>query len=600
MLGEPKMNKPNLPSLALLAVMAIVLTISWQGLSGPLVFDDLPNLSPNFYETPPNYREFILDNDSGLFGRSVSMATFALNHRFRGDFTSFDLKATNLGIHIANGLLLYCILLVLLRIPFGAKEYRWIAVLVASAWLLSPINLGVTFYAIQRMALLSSLFMFAGILCYVRCRALDIRCTAKTFYFLACLVCWPLACLSKENGILLPVLILVIELEFFAQERRLNALRIILLSLFAGGCVGIFFLQGHDLLSYAGRSFSMLDRLSTQPVVLSHYIRDLLLPVNSDVGLFNDDFPVQRTPWSLATLVTSTGLISSLIFCFRIVGNPRVRAVQAGILFFFVGHSLESTVFPLEMYFEHRNYLPSAGLYLAAIVVARAGVMRYRNHHVIGVPIALLALTLFASMSYFKAKAWSTEPTLVANLYQHHPASARAGLEMASMLLKLNDLQAALRVNAVNAAANPGQHLNITLQRFYLHCEGGKAVDDREYNALTGLIYPGNELATATAFELLAEIQSGTACQNVDFNRLADRVVAIVDTSLGEGLVTARQAWHVEFYIIEMARADGRLEFVRQRLNRSANAGNEKAVLYSRNVLHEDIASRQGRLERRK
>lgn len=59
MLGEPKMNMPNSPSLVLPVVMTIVLTISWQGLSGPLVFDDLSNLSQIFNETPPNYRESI-------------------------------------------------------------------------------------------------------------------------------------------------------------------------------------------------------------------------------------------------------------------------------------------------------------------------------------------------------------------------------------------------------------------------------------------------------------------------------------------------------------------------------------------------------------
>lgn len=59
MLGEPKINMPNSPSLVLLVVMTIVLTISWQWLSGPLVFDDLPNLSPIFNETPSNCREFI-------------------------------------------------------------------------------------------------------------------------------------------------------------------------------------------------------------------------------------------------------------------------------------------------------------------------------------------------------------------------------------------------------------------------------------------------------------------------------------------------------------------------------------------------------------
>ena len=38
-----------------------------------------------------------------------------------------------------------------------------------------------------------------------------------------------------------------------------------------------------------------------------------------------------------------------------------------GILFFLAGHALESSIFPLEIYFEHRNYLPAVGLALALV-----------------------------------------------------------------------------------------------------------------------------------------------------------------------------------------------------------------------------------------
>ena len=35
------------------------------------------------------------------------------------------------------------------------------------------------------------------------------------------------------------------------------------------------------------------------------------------------------------------------------------------VLFFLAGHILESSIFPLELIFEHRNYLPSFGPWFA-------------------------------------------------------------------------------------------------------------------------------------------------------------------------------------------------------------------------------------------
>lgn len=50
------------------------------------------------------------------------------------------------------------------------------------------------------------------------------------------------------------------------------------------------------------------------------------------------------------------------ICAYSILGN-KFRYLSFGLLYFLIGHSIESTIFPLEIYFNHRNYLPSIGLY---------------------------------------------------------------------------------------------------------------------------------------------------------------------------------------------------------------------------------------------
>ena len=52
----------------------------------------------------------------------------------------------------------------------------------------------------------------------------------------------------------------------------------------------------------------------------------------------------------------------------------RYPLLLLALLFFLVGHSMESTVIPLEMVYEHRNYLPGmlVCLAMAAAIVLPA------------------------------------------------------------------------------------------------------------------------------------------------------------------------------------------------------------------------------------
>ena len=96
----------------------------------------------------------------------------------------------------------------------------------------------------------------------------------------------------------------------------------------------------------------------TEPRVLLDYLRLLLVPRVLSNGVYNDDYA-----WS-------TGLAASGVdaagACWRDRRAGRRRLRHGGArrrwqppLFFFAGHLLESTTIPLELYFEHRNYLPA-------------------------------------------------------------------------------------------------------------------------------------------------------------------------------------------------------------------------------------------------
>jgi hypothetical protein len=60
-------------------------------------------------------------------------------------------------------------------------------------------------------------------------------------------------------------------------------------------------------------------------------------------------------PWT--TLAAILGII--LILGFAVAKARRFPLLSFAILFFFMNHLIEGTVIPLELIYEHRNYIPS-------------------------------------------------------------------------------------------------------------------------------------------------------------------------------------------------------------------------------------------------
>jgi hypothetical protein len=103
--------------------------------------------------------------------------------------------------------------------------------------------------------------------------------------------------------------------------------------------------------------------------------------------------------------------------------------VSLGLLFFLVGQSLVSTYLPLELVYEHRNYLPSFGVILALLGFLLVDVPRG--------PLRLAGATLAAGLigfsgfiTFLRADEWSNPLNLAYIEATRHPASPRANYEL--------------------------------------------------------------------------------------------------------------------------------------------------------------------------
>lgn len=443
--------------LPLLIVLVLTMLIYLPGLYGDFEFDDSVNiLSNDAIKVVTLSRESILaaatSGKSGPLGRSVSMLSFAGNY-YLTEFDPLFFKLTNVIIHIFAGLGVYAFTRQLsLALDKGADTQKTrtraniIAMTAASIWLVHPLNLTSVLYVVQRMTSLAALFTFLALALYVlgRRKILENQYSSGLLFIMAALgPLTALAVLSKENGALTPYLILCVELIVFRFASAQKGTRFFLYVVFTAMVLIplILAVLNHERLAtfvasgYLKREFSLADRLLTQPQVLMFYLRLMFLPNTGMMGIFHDDFPISTSFFQSFWTVVSVGAICAL----GLVGALAVRrapALAIGILWFFVGHSMESSFLALEMVHEHRNYLPIVGPIFAASyyfwhVDFKALSVRAKLCFVI------LIVAVFSAVTYVRSLQWSNLVEHSAIEVHNHPNSDRANYQMGRMYFML-------------------------------------------------------------------------------------------------------------------------------------------------------------------
>lgn len=527
--------------LAAAALVFLGLTVYWPGLGGGFVFDDYPNLVNNQYVHAQSLdysalRQAALTGFSGLFGRPVSMLSFGLNHALMG-LDPFYFKLTNLVIHAVNGVLIYVLTSLLLtalgqqttRRAVPATAIRWVALATAGAWMLHPICLTSVLYVVQRMTSLAALFTLLGLIAYSwgRLCALQGR-GGLVGIGVALLVCWPLAALSKENGALLPLYLFVIELTIFGFRSARRSLSLLLLGLFGlvlvlplvGVLYALWAYPEFWLNGYQHRDFGLMERVLTQTRVLWFYVGLILLPANARLSLFHDDFPLSAgllaPPLTVVALVGWVGVFAAALWL-----RKRAPVLSFGVLFFLAGHSMESTILPLEMVHEHRNYLPAYGLLVALIYYAllpyrEARWWRLQRYGTV-LFVALLAVT-----TAIRASVWGDPVLLSLMELERNPRSARiaydAGVVYASLAehaegeARQRAVERGIALLERTVALDPN-HAAAYASLIILASSQGRDLDPRWLSGLRQVLAEGRILAsTPGAVESLLNCQMKGTC----------------------------------------------------------------------------------------
>jgi tetratricopeptide (TPR) repeat protein len=412
-------------------------------------FDDFPNIVDNKYvhlETLSwkNIKKAFYGSPDGhdKVTRPLSYLSLALNY-YIGGTRVFGYHVVNFIIHAITSVFLFLFIYRTLKLPLLKDRYEKsaysVALLSVFFWASHPVQVTAVTYIVQRMASMAAMFYIMAMVFYLKGRISANRRAQVVFFSLAG-ISTVLSFSSKQNAAMLPLSLFVYEIILIQGATTENirkglkmGILLVLLVLIVAIIVHLDFFSFME--GYGYRPFTLTERLLTEPRVILLYITLLFYPTSSRLS-FLHDIAVSRSlfvPW---TTFPAIGLV--LLFIVTALWASRKRPLIAFcFLFFFLNHLIEGSVFPLELVFEHRNYLPSALLFVPVALFALY-VLDYFSYRrsiwicVFGVMVLLLASQ--AHTTYLRNKVLKTEISLWQDVVEKAPGLSRPYINLSNAL----------------------------------------------------------------------------------------------------------------------------------------------------------------------
>ncbi len=439
----------------------------------PFYFDDISNIqNPALRLERGSVDEISKILTTGtLKTRPMSNLSLALNY-YLGGYRVQGYHLVNITIHVLAGIFLYLFLRITLDLPVNKRKYGGfpgLALLAAVLWLVHPLGTQSVTYIVQRMNSMAAMFYILAMLLYVMGRVIQMESDKGASHIPAwCLfigsgLAGLLALGSKEIAATLPVFIFLYE-WFFFQDLEWSWLRRKLYWL--AGAAGIFSLLTFLYLGKApwlvlfsdcpGRDFTAYERLLTQFRVVWRYISLLFYPYPERLALdYNFPFSTSLTV-PISTLYAVAGIV--LLWILGGVLARRERLLSFCLFWFFGNLVIESSVICLEMYFEHRTYLPSMMFFLFAVALLYRSISNTR----VTIIILVLLSATWGYWTFMRNNMWRDPVQFWQQNITVSPDNFRPHSNLALALTKKGMIDQAEKELRIALAMNPNAKTPLT------------------------------------------------------------------------------------------------------------------------------------------
>ncbi len=377
---------------AVLAIIILGAICYLNSLKGSFIWDDeyLIQANPRIKSLSNIGKLFTGDIGAGTGQKSSSyrplqMMTYMLDYSvWRQNIVGYHL--TNVLIHIGATLGIFALVYLLF------SDFL-LAILTAVFFEIHPIHTEAVSYIAGRADPLSLLFIVLAFIAY-----LNKRKEKNTFSFIALVICYCAALLSREGSIIFPCLLLLYHFVFKEKIKLKRFWAVVIIST-------IYILLRSTVLKPFHPEFvyssTLLQRLPGSFLAAAEYLKLLIAPFNLHMEYGISWFPYTHPEVILGFLITA----AAIIWAIRSLKTNKV--VSFAILWFFVGLLPVANLYPVQVYMaEHWLYLPSIGFFLLA---AHEGLVFYRKPQLSRtvLTVAIVAGLFYAVRTIQQNRYWS-------------------------------------------------------------------------------------------------------------------------------------------------------------------------------------------------
>jgi Tfp pilus assembly protein PilF len=486
----PESKKYFFTFVALFAALFIIYSNSFHG---DWHFDDFGNIVNNPHIQIKSFswleiKQFLYNINQSRLWRPLPVLSFILNYKL-GGMDVFGFHVVNFIIHYLTCVFLFLFIYNTLKLPRLKDQYENIsypvALLATFFWALNPVWVTCVTYIVQRYTSMAGLFYIMSMYFYLKGRTsahLSKRSSSSILFFILCITFGLAAMLSKENAAMLPVSILLFDLfliqgvtnENIKKCIKLSALPFLLILIIGFIYTSGFsnFLGFRDLSAgYKLRGFTMIQRLLTEPRVILFYLSLLFYPVSSRLT-FLYDFEVSRSvmhPWTTIPSI----LLILLIIGFALYISRKRPLISFSLIFFFLNHIIEGSIFNLELIYDYRNYLPSMLLFVpfAEFIIYAVDYFSYKK--LIQIIVALgIAIIIFGlgDITYGRNKIFSDDFLLWFDNIDKSPGLSRPHAMLGSIYCNYHEKEKGLQEykKAISLNNFGGSNISLALQEYNL------------------------------------------------------------------------------------------------------------------------------------
>ena len=384
--AEPVAVDGLTPRRAALVVAALTVVAFINSFFGVFVLDDIheiernPHLAGSFWEA--------MTQGKILPPRPLPYLTFALDHRLWG-VRPYGYHLLNVAIHATAALALFSLVRRSLLTPGVRQRFAGRATLLATViailWAVHPLQTQAVTYVYQRIESLTGMCMLVCLACYARAAPAQAGGRWDGRWLAGSLAAAAGAMASKENAVVLPLLVLAWDWFFVAlptgeaeapSDGRLRAWLVGLwprrwfyagLTASWGILAAVLLGQSAEYQEFRELQHQPWHYLLTQSEVILYYLRLAVWPVGQQIDYAS--WPVAE---SLAE-VWPEFLTVGLLVAVTAVGTLRRQAWAAPGVLFFLALAPTSSLMPIEAVAnEHRMYVALAAVVTVVVLAADA------------------------------------------------------------------------------------------------------------------------------------------------------------------------------------------------------------------------------------